>query len=132
MKRLLITAILLLTAAAWAMVGEGKPQRIRVERDAAQKLVIKSDDGRSFPDIDACAKHCYQRSSMSNPKSEWANQVDILCEAELTAEDRQYIGDRLVANKVYPDKMKWKEAGKTNTAVYQPDARSTRPRRELK
>ena len=132
MKRILTIAISMLAITALAIVSDGKAQRITVVRDAKQKLVLKVDDGKSFADVDPCAKHCYQRSGWRDQKSEWANLVDIHFEIPMSAEDRQYIGDRFVANKVYPDKITWIEAGKTNSIVYRPDKKSIRDRRELK
>ena len=132
MKKIIVIAISMLAVTALAIVGPGKAQKITVTRDAEQNLVFKVDDGKSFADVDACAIHCYQRSSWRDKRSDWANLVDIRFVVQLSADDRLYIGDRFVANKVYPDKMTWVESGKTNTVVYRPDNESIRERRTLK
>jgi len=132
MKRIIFIVFSMLAITALAIVSDGKAQKITVVRDVEQNIKFNVDDGKSFADVDRCAIHCYQRSSWRDQKSEWANLVDINFTIPLSDEDRQYIGDRFVANKVYPDKMTWVESGKTNTVVYRPDKKGLRERRTLK
>ena len=90
----------MLAVTALALVSPGRAQKITVIRDGKQKLLFNVDDGKSFADVDPCAKHCYRRSWFTNDKLEWANLVDVLVATPMSAEDRQYIGDRFVG--LYP------------------------------
>lgn len=132
MKNIIAIAFSMLAITALALVSGGKTQKITVNRDAQQSLTFIVDNGKRFADVDSCAIHCWQRSSSIDQKSEWANLVDVHFITLLSVEDRQYIGDRFVANKVYPDSMTWEESGKTNIVDYRPDEKSFRKQRILK
>jgi hypothetical protein len=131
-KSIVIAAVALLAVTVLAIVSPGNAQKITVVRDARQQLQFMVDDGKNFVDVDKCAKHCYQRSQWVNEESEWANLVNIHVAIPMAAEDRQYIGDRFVENKVYPQNITWIEDGVTNRVVYKPDDESPRKARELK
>jgi hypothetical protein len=91
--------------AALGIVSEGEAQGVIVVRDTDQKLLFKVEHGESFADVDLCAQYCYMRSRWRNSRSIWANEVNLYFDTPLSADDRQYIGDRFVANKVYPSDM---------------------------
>jgi len=132
MKRFFTITASLIAVTALAMVSPGRAQKITVIRDAKQELLFKVDDGKSFADVDPCAKHCYKRSWFTNENSEWANLVSIHVAIPMSAENRQYIGDRFVANRVYPHDITWIQDGVTNKIVYKPDDKSFRKERRLK
>ena len=119
---LLFATFLLVPGNTQALVGEGATQKIVVNRDANRTLQFIVQGSRSFTDLETCAKFVYQRCSLNKPteKGVWANAVDILFLTPMSAKDRQYVGDRFVANKVYPDKVTHFENGGAIQRSYKP------------
>jgi hypothetical protein len=128
-----ITAILMMFMASlvYGLVSEGDAQAVIVERGEDGKIAFQVDGEESFADVDACAKYCYNRSWFRNQKSQWANLVNIRFKTKMSPEDRQYIGDRFVANKVYPFEIIWTEKGEETKARYKTDEKSFREKRIL-
>ena len=131
MKRILTILSLLMAGTSLAIVGPGKAQIVTVLRDAEQAIVFRLDNGKTFADVDSCAEHCWNRSGSITTNSPWSNLVTIHIQIDLSQGDRQYIGDRFVANKVYPSELIWLRDGVTNRVPYRPDAKSFRKKREL-
>ena len=132
MNRIFAFSLFFCFATAHAIVSEGKAQMILISRDASNNLVFTVKTGESFADVDSCAKYCYKRSWFQNQDSPWANLVHIHFDTILSEEDRQYVGDRFVANKVYPKVLIWKEGEEVKKTAYQPDDKSYRDKRKLK
>ena len=107
MKHILLFVVFLfiISPNTIALVGEGEAQIVSVKRDKKGVLLFITD-GKIFKDVDSCAKYCYKKSSFTDENSNWSNLVQIKIFIDLSKEKRQYIGDRFVANKVYPDKIK--------------------------
>ena len=126
MKRFTAILLMFMASVAYGLVSEGEPQTIIVERGEDAKLVFRVEGGELFDDVDKCAEYCYNRSWFRNQESQWANLVNIRFKIMLSSEDRQYIGDQFVANKVYPFDFIWTENGEEKKVRYETDEKSFR------
>lgn len=133
MKRLLLSCALLFcsTIICLAIVGPGAPQRVTVSRDAEGVLQFVLDDGKIFTEVDIIAKHSLRRSGSVTEKSKWSNSVEITISVPLSDADIQYIGDRFVAEKVYPLHYFITHTGKTETRPYRPVFENLKKKRKL-